>query len=100
MADRSSVETTGTYEVNARKGKRITHAELLAARPEAGLDGKHAWVINLIHRVDDPFKEVDDLELGHETLFGWTPVHCYFCGATVTDNGPTPPEVCRPEDSP
>jgi hypothetical protein len=58
---------------------RAINVNSLAADQPVMPNGEHAWVIMVIHGIDDPEQAMDDMELTAETFVGVTQIHCLLC---------------------
>jgi hypothetical protein len=42
-------------------------------------DGEHAWVISVIHGINDPDQSLESMTLDGESFVGITAIHCLLC---------------------
>lgn len=67
----------GLAEVDMSDPRRIELAELAKRSPMP--DGRHAWVLHVVHEIADPESALDSMVLDGDTMIGVTPIHCLFC---------------------
>ncbi len=70
----------GMFSINFGSGQTYDLDYVRSLRKAFMPDGEHAWVISVVHGIDDPDKAMDDMSLDADSFVGVTAIKCLLCG--------------------
>lgn len=72
------IRTTGKYQLDG-PGQKVDLDELRRRPGKLMPGGRHGWVIQVVHGVDDPEQAMTEMVLDEQTLVGITTITCLWC---------------------
>jgi hypothetical protein len=68
-----------SFSINFADGRRYDIDAVRRSKEAFMPDGEHAWVISVIHGIDDPDQSLELMTLDGDSFVGVTAIHCLLC---------------------